>query len=75
MSSDDRKHGANMHTQKHRPWPSQREELDVRLLLSRRCHKVESLRAGKDGVKQQQLSEMVGFLGVVGDSAVRNAIP
>ena len=33
------------HTQMHRPWPSQKEELDVRLLLNRGCHKEDILRA------------------------------
>ena len=41
------KHGTNTHAhrQMHRPWPSQREEFHVRLLLYRGCHKVDSLRA------------------------------
>ena len=33
------------YAQKHRPWSSQREELDVRPPLYRGCHRVESLRA------------------------------
>ena len=40
-----RKHSTHTHIQMHRPWASQKEELDVRLLLYHGCHEVESLRA------------------------------
>ena len=36
----------NTHTEMHRPWPSQKEAPDVRLLVYRGCHQVESLRDG-----------------------------
>ena len=41
-----REHGTHTRTQMRRPWPSQKEEHDERLLLyRRRCHNVDNLRA------------------------------